>query len=428
MFEERHDAAGSFDVTISGDAPDELRFPDWDVDTDHDYRLFSWLVITPSRIHDPGLTASTLWAASQFTGVVREFTVDMDGTVTLGGASLHVLLGNENGHGPSRNQVSVIGNLSNLWAGGASQLFDTAKLRTNGLLAGTTYNDVGPYTWTIEETPPLLGLETTPESTVTAQATRNKLAEQGVEEYTFRVNPDKTCDIGPTTSSTMYRITPLAMVWDGPSSTEGTLATLRAESASYKVDATDFCTYSRFFYGSSYGSTSQGNTFPGGVTNPAPSYYDIGGSNGLRIDCVDGSTSVTSATEAAAQRRINQQEYGLKYDLDVQVESRPDLRNYLRAGDNVDVYLPRMGLIDTANQVVASGRPTSPVRFQCLGLRRPITKGMGVYVIDNFDQAVHDVSDYVIYEDGPTTLDIGKKYARPRTWKFVIQGRVWRKK
>lgn len=432
MFEERHLAAGSFDVTISGEAPNEMRFPDWDVDTDHDYRLFSWLVITPSRIHDPGLTASSLWAASQFTGVVREFTVEMDGTVTLGGASIHVLLGNENGHGPSRNNVNGDGGAgtrkfsTDFWIAGTDGFFSTNNLRVNGLTAGTVYDDF-TYTYgvfTIGGTPSG-GIQDFSEYPVTATALRKELDALGYDHSVWRVNPDLTVDFGLETGS-MYRQIPLAMVWDGPSGTEGSLALMRAESASYDVDGSDFATYSRFHYSSGWASTSQGTVFPGGVTNPAPLYYDIGGSNALRIDVNDGSEGMTSATEAQSERRLNQQEHGIKYDLSVQVESRPDLRNYVRAGDNISAWFPRMGILDTANQLVASGRVVHPMVFQCSGLRRPITKGMGVYVIDNFDQTVHDVSDYVIFEDGPTTIDIGKRYTKPRTWQRLVGG--WNRK
>lgn len=427
MFEERYQGAGVFELHLSPSAPDAVRFPEWSVSDDHDHRLWSWIVITPNRLPVDGLSANTVFGASQFTGAIRSFDVDLDGAVTLAGPSISVLLGDENGIGPSREVVWGDGSAGtrtfsvDFWTEGPNALFASANRRVNGLRRGTVFDD---FTYTrlafgLRGRPESSGIRKFADYPVTSTALRTELERINQEAQTVRVNPDRTVDIGLPTGS-MFRQTPRALVWDGPSMTDGDIAVLRATELTYHVDADSFATYSRYHYNTGFSDVTEGSTFPGGATNPSPPYKDIAGSNTLRMDVNDGSESITTAADALSERRLNQERHALTHEIVCRVESRPDLRRFLRAGDMVWISAPRMGILDVTDQVVAGGKTLNPRRFRCIGLRRPITSGMGVYIIGNFTQTVVDASDWVQWEDGPTTIEVGKPAGKARTLRDLV--------
>jgi hypothetical protein len=85
--------------------------------------------------------------------------------------------------------------------------------------------------------------------------------------------------------------------------------------------------------------------------------------------------------------------------------------NHLIPGEPIWVYEPRVGLVDTANQITVGGETIHPVSVELHTVTWPVVRGMGVYVVF-YDQAATalahiDLSDVVVYETNPTTLEVG---------------------
>jgi hypothetical protein len=88
-----------------------------------------------------------------------------------------------------------------------------------------------------------------------------------------------------------------------------------------------------------------------------------------------------------------------------------DHGNHLIPGEPVWVYEPRVGLVDTSNEVHVGGEVIHPVSVPLHTVSWPVVDGMGVYVVYH-DQALGelahlDLSDVVVYEDSATTLEVG---------------------
>jgi hypothetical protein len=80
-------------------------------------------------------------------------------------------------------------------------------------------------------------------------------------------------------------------------------------------------------------------------------------------------------------------------------------------GESIWVYDPTVGLEDTSNEVRVGGEILHPAEVDLYGIVWPVVQDMGVYVV-YYDQSttdldVIDLTPYVAYEDGPTTLDVG---------------------
>ena len=74
-------------------------------------------------------------------------------------------------------------------------------------------------------------------------------------------------------------------------------------------------------------------------------------------------------------------------------------------GATVWVYDPPQGLFDTANPIQWGGSTVYPVALRVLGVTRPVTEAMGVYV--GSPGSWTDLSDYVEPESGSVTLEVG---------------------
>ena len=80
-------------------------------------------------------------------------------------------------------------------------------------------------------------------------------------------------------------------------------------------------------------------------------------------------------------------------------------------GESIWVYDPTVGLEDTTNEVRVGGEILHPAEVDLYAITWPVVQDMGVYVVyynqSTTDLDVIDLTPYVAYEDGPTTLDVG---------------------
>lgn len=68
-------------------------------------------------------------------------------------------------------------------------------------------------------------------------------------------------------------------------------------------------------------------------------------------------------------------------------------------------------VMDTASPIQFRGRTVWPITSRLLGMTWPITRGCGVYLrVWRSPQALpvwHDLTDYVLWEDGDLQLEVG---------------------
>jgi hypothetical protein len=89
-----------------------------------------------------------------------------------------------------------------------------------------------------------------------------------------------------------------------------------------------------------------------------------------------------------------------------------DHGNHLIPGEPVWVYEPRVGLVDTSNEIHVGGETIHPVSVDLHAATWPVVDGMGKYLVywdqANSELAHIDITDVVVNEDGSeTTLDVG---------------------
>jgi hypothetical protein len=117
----------------------------------------------------------------------------------------------------------------------------------------------------------------------------------------------------------------------------------------------------------------------------------------------------------AIQRVLGQYKY-LRKSISVRVSSRPPFP--FICGDFVWIFDPLKGLHDvTGNGFTYAGQHVFPVSIRVMSMTYPIVEGMSVWH-DNTHQsgALTDITPYVEWETGDTTLDVG---AMPRTLGYV---------
>lgn len=145
--------------------------------------------------------------------------------------------------------------------------------------------------------------------------------------------------------------------------------------------------------------------------------YRAGNGSALTMDrYIDGSNTEqgSAASLAAAQYgrfSVTHQEMALK-------TGEYDVQQSFDVGDNILVYDPLRGIYDTANAYTYRGQLIQPEIIRCVGLTWPIRRGAGVYlrhwVRGTSDWAVRylDLTPYVDWEDGDTTVELGAKPRR----------------
>lgn len=93
-----------------------------------------------------------------------------------------------------------------------------------------------------------------------------------------------------------------------------------------------------------------------------------------------------------------------------------DIGETVRVGDALWVWDEERDLYDPGNPVPYQGGIAYPEVIRCVGMTSPIRRGMGVYFrrfIDNgtstWDVDWVDLTEYVAFEDGETTVEVGAK-------------------
>ena len=146
-----------------------------------------------------------------------------------------------------------------------------------------------------------------------------------------------------------------------------------------------------------------------GTAGGSSPYYM--GASPLEVWRVVQDGQAAAGTEAATAAAVLSRYSALRRDVQLSSDLY-DVRGELGCGALVDVWDPSTGLLDqTATPVRHRGEWITPVTLRCTSIDWPVRSGMGVY-LRAFDAATTslrwwDLTDYVVPEDGPTTIGLG---------------------
>jgi hypothetical protein len=394
------------------------------------------VVVTPNRIYDAGISRTALLANARYTGMIR--SRDREGTsVSFGGPSIFALLGDESGKGPTlltcQWPASGGNDLADVWSTAAASpaygLFNTSLPlgRVNGLTAGTVWDN-----FTLTTTFSVNTYNSNLDSMVTRWGVIEELAEEDPSTpYEFRVNADGSVDVGKsgTTTAGFVTVTPKALVWSGPSSTEPDGTAVIGGTISVHEDADDWISSVRVYYNYS------GNIDPFTSTTTVDrthSYKDFGGSAALFMAIVLADAQAPDSTAAKSGANIALAEQAARYTVTADCESRPDLHRYARPGDYVYAYDPDVGLDKGfswntgAFEAVVGGVTINPAKGRIQSIEWPITEGMGVYLCSNTWGTITDASEWVDFEDGTTRIDLGESI-RKQNLQNLVKSSNWKR-
>ena len=150
-------------------------------------------------------------------------------------------------------------------------------------------------------------------------------------------------------------------------------------------------------------------------------YYDLFGNPLERVAYVNEQD--TNALMAPKRAEAYLDEFTrVKKSLSLSLEYY-DIKGDFEVGDNIFVYDPEVGFVDDLTKAIADGRSEpyeaiwqgqyiNPEKIRIIGISYPIEDSFGVYLrkvtsTSPYQVRYIDLSDYVIFETGNTSLDVG---------------------
>ena len=321
---------------------------------------FGHIFIFKSPVKTTQFTDANLRSLAHYAGILRE----RPDARTFGGPGMTAWLGDEDDKGDIL-ETAVTQSAATL------QTWVNA-LRPAALSAGTSLNS-GSYTGTFQWITRRKALD----------AVCNALG------YEYRVNHNATLDAN--TVATLYGSTPTGFV-SRRSEERGVYTGLLADTIEVGADLNDYTTKVRTI----------AKTGLGTATGAATAYKDINGNDVVITRVIE--TPEAEDANAIATLFVNR--FSTQRKSLVMSTSTYAIHGNVKVGESVYVYDPRSGLVDTANQVHFGGQLTFPVSLRIYGMSWPIREGMGV-AFRNGAGTWTDLTDWVQWETGQTTLDVG---------------------
>lgn len=332
---------------------------------DPTYYAFGHIIITPNRIDDPGITAAGLLSVARYTGIYRSRPSHFE----LGGPGLAAWLGDEDGKG------DVVGGSYT-----ANQSFVNWVTAINyAAFTAGTYTAIGG--------PGNLN------HTLTDISRRDAL-NFVCDFYTaeWRVTPAGVLDAGPVAN--LFVTTPTAVVQRMSGGRDINVTGIKAD-LDLSRDFDDYTTDVRV----------NGATTTGTATS-SPPYLDLLGNPVIFTRIIDSPETIAAHVNAVAQAQLNR-----FTDPRKQVTLSSDMYDIgadFVVGDEINVYDPDLGLVDTTNDVIYRGETIYPISIRCLGMTWPVQQGMGVYFrAPTAGGEITDLTDHVLWETGATTIEVG---------------------
>lgn len=395
MIEERLQKPGAFTVPLVEDTPASLR-----TSIRNNGVLFGHVFVTPVRVSaGVSLTLANLQAQATYCGIVNRL-----GVRTLQGVGLLAYF-----DWLTRMSSYVDGPSTVTYAPGAGPGPTFSTWMTTIIDATTQGGNASPLS----------------SGTITAIAGNlewNRMFETRREELDYvcgyfggeyKVNVDGTIDAGP--ASSLFVTTPTVIVLPRGGVRDISRTGLQALQLEQEIDYEDVATHV-VIVGDSNSVEELKNT------SIVPD--DLNGNPLLITKVIDTPTTNTLAIATVAAQELAKA-LVLRRTTRV-VADDYSLRSRVEPGDTVYVYDPDQFLFDTANQVTHGGQVIFPVALRAVGLSWPLQEGMGVYYRISETGVVHDLTDYVAWEDGGTTVEVGAlpRPLTPGPDNLALQGRA----
>lgn len=313
-----------------------------------------------------------LLAAARYVGVLRARSTDDATTVSGGGMAFW--LGDEDGNG------AVFETAVDLTAQTFANTITALLPPSGAITAGTIYSVAGTYTGVHQWQTPRKAISYVTDT-------------YGAE---WRVNNDGTLDAG--LASQLYVTTPRAILVRKEDSQDLALVALPGRTQ-LDLDVGDYTTRV-VLLGEGEGDTIQVGT----ADAPATPFNDIHGNDVVMTRVVSESATVGVNVNTRAALVLSQ--YADVRPSVALSTSAYDLKGDVRVGDSIYVYDPTAGFVDTNNEVQWGGEVIHPIVLRVVEMTWPMRAGWTFAYRNNLG-VWSDLSPYVDYETGETTLVVG---------------------
>lgn len=292
------------------------------------------------------------------------------------------------------------------WWMGTPKGYGVGTSGTQGLLTTAVAQTTATLsTWVTALLPPSLSAGTvtnTGLSTLTntyqgmtrREALANVCALLGAE---FRINTDGSVDAADP--DLLFVSTPRVIVTRKPEATDSGLVGLNGSTIMTSTDVDDFFSKA-IVVTKGTGAAATATTVTG-----SSSYKDLLG-NTVHVERYIDAPAALAANATtignAALAKFNSE----RRDLTLR-SSTYDVTTHVEPGDTIYVWDQVEGLVDANNQVMFCGEPISPLALRVTGLTFPIERGMGVYVRRSSDGSYIDLTDFVAWETGDVSWEVG---------------------
>lgn len=365
---------GGWDLRLSPQTPMSVR---------RLFGMYDQIVITPSRVPGSDASRADAVANARYRGPLLEMSDDR--TRLSGPGMLHYLTWPEG---------------SATMAPGPGVVWDWTQYLDNMQTTFLMWSLSGLDRATVVDEPATTWPATTSDSSddVPYNMFDALLFLAGVLGCEFYVTPDRVFHHGGANSNSLFTITtPNVILMRGQDGRDIDLIGLPLASWNVTYDAWDHLD-EVYVVG------------PGGAALESSSElvpYDAEGDASDRQLTVESST-IDNNTDAEKVGQATLDEHRPRRVVDVAVDAY-DIGRWIKPGDYLWCFDPVNGVYDTANAVFYHGVHPTPEKLRLYGMRWPIQNGMGVYLLagDNAaTPAVTDLTDYVVWESGATTLEV----------------------
>lgn len=390
--EERLMAPGRWDLSLVEDTPYSIR---------RNFNPGNHIIVTPAPVDESLQTLAFLLSVSHHTGVLlaRERR-------TISGQGLLFYLGtNERGQ-----VVDPTG-----WAD--NNLDFETWIRHIMKFGGVSGFDVptGPYT---EGSIHAIGSDIF--TLRTGGQFRKQLLETICTIYggEYRVNHDNTFDAG--TAADLFVTSPSVVAMPHGDVGDHTYESLKALELDPKVDASDLQT------GWYVLGAGEGNTAVVDESNALPWAEDLLGQDLWLTEMVSAPDAATTAEAAAiGAGRLTPALFkatAVTLSTDTYAIGRYDAK----PGDTIYVYNPDDRLFDLTTQLEHGGTLIFPLPARVMAVSWPVEVGMGVYHHVWHTGEIVDITDWVDWEDGPTSFELRapKRPLVPKPVSPVVERRL----
>jgi hypothetical protein len=358
-------ALGNWTIQLHPDTPRGIRDA---------LRYFGHLTVHTGRV-EPALIGDALLSSSRFTGVLRGKGEADEGFV-LTGCGMEVWLGDEDGKGVVIEEPLVFTDET------PTQTIRDMIALTTAVQEGTFHAVAGLYSGQHQ-----------------FEVLRKAIAYVcSTVDIEYRVNGDATLDVG--TDQDLYVTDPKCLILKRGAGVDMDLRALLGVSK-VDVDVNDYTTRALLLAASTESQVATGSA----ELDPEEILYKDRFGNPIAMTRII-SESTTDATNADARAQLQLNRFSQTRDALALSTSEYDINGTARVGDYIWVYNPDQLLVDHDQEITFRGMLLNPIKLRLIETTWPVAPGFMVAYRDP-DGVWFDLTDYVIWETGQTTLKVG---------------------